>query len=91
VITVRDSLMPTAVTMGVLMVGVLRMRQVALVIVIIVGAMGVAIVDVIDVTLMLHSRMAATGPVLMGVIFMHAVLSGTHGFSLSIDAAISRS
>jgi hypothetical protein len=39
VVTVRDSLMPTAVSMGVLMVGVLHMRQVALVVVVVVGAM----------------------------------------------------
>jgi hypothetical protein len=105
VVTVRDGLMPTAFSMGVLMVGVLRMSQVALVIVIVVGAMGVAIVDVIDVTLVLDSRMSASGSVLMGVIFMHVVLTRTHGFSLRspcprmkvalrsevIDSAISRS
>jgi hypothetical protein len=82
VVTVRDSHMPTALSMGVVMVGVLHMRQVALVIVIVVGAMGVAIVDVIDMSLVLHSRMSALGPVLMGVIFVHAVLRRTHGFSL---------
>jgi hypothetical protein len=84
VVTMRDSLMPTAFSMGVLMVGVLHMRQVALVIVIVVGAMGVAIVDVIDMSLVLDGRMSALGSVLMGVIFMHAVVSRTHGFSLRI-------
>jgi hypothetical protein len=39
VVTVRERLMPTAVSMGVLMVGVLHMRQVALVVVVVVGAM----------------------------------------------------
>jgi phosphotransferase system glucose/maltose/N-acetylglucosamine-specific IIC component len=79
VVTVRDSHMPTALSMGVVMVGVLHMRQFALVIVIVVGAMGVAIVDVIDMSLVLHSRMSALGSVLMGVIFMHAVVTRTHG------------
>jgi hypothetical protein len=82
VVTVSDSLMPTAVSMGVLMGGVLHMRQDALVVVVVVGAVGVAIVDVIDMSLVLDSRMAATGSVLMGVIFMHVALSRTHGFSL---------
>src|ERR1035438_2139048 len=82
VVTVSDSLMPTAVSMGVLMVGVLHMRQVALVVMIVVGAVGVAIVDIIDMSLVLNGRMSATGSVLMGVIFMHAVISRTHGFSL---------
>jgi hypothetical protein len=79
VVTVRDSLMPTAISMGMVMVCVLHMRKGALVVV---GAVGVAIVDVIDMSLVLHSRMAATGLVLMDVIFMHAVLTRTHGFSL---------
>jgi hypothetical protein len=82
VVTVRDSLMPTAISMGMVMVCVLHMRKGALVVVVVVGAVGVAIVDVIDMSLVLHSRMAATGLVLMDVIFMHAVLTRTHGFSL---------
>jgi hypothetical protein len=91
VVTVRDSLMPTAVGVGMLMVGVLHMRQVPLVIVIVVGAMGVAIVDVVDMPVVLDRRMSAAGPVLMGVVFMHVVHRRTHGFSLVIDAAIARS
>jgi hypothetical protein len=64
------------------MVGVLHIGQVALVIVVVVGAVGVAIVDVIDVPLVLDSRMAALWSVLMGVIFMHVVITRTHGISL---------
>jgi hypothetical protein len=82
VVTVRHSIMPTTFSVGVLMVGVLHMRQVALVIMIVVGAMGVAIVDVIDMPLVLDSRMSAPRSVSMGVIFMHAVFTRTHGFSL---------
>ena len=54
-----------------------HMRQVALVIMIVVGAKGVPIVDVADVVVVLDRRMSASRSVLVGVIFMEAVLGGT--------------
>lgn len=82
VVAVKDGHMPTAVSVDMAMAGVLHMRQVAFVVVTVVSAMGVTVVDVVEMALVFDSRVTARGSVLVGVIFVHGVLSRTHGFSL---------
>src|SRR5215831_17873076 len=62
-VAVSDGLVPAARSVGVPVLGVGQVRQRMLVVVTRVLGVGVALGDVVDVTLALHAGMAAAGPV----------------------------
>lgn len=81
-VAVSDGLVPAARSVRVPVPGVGQMRQRMLVVVPRVLGVGVALVDVVDVTLALHAGMAAAGPVLVLVCGMNLVSCWCHGSSL---------
>ena len=80
-VAVSDGLVPAARPVSVPVPGVSEVRQRVLVVVTRVLGVGVALVDVVDVTLALHAGMAAAGPVLMIVCGMNLVSCWCHGSS----------
>jgi hypothetical protein len=81
-VAVSDGLVPAVRSVGVPVRGVGQVRQRMLVVVTRVLGVGVALVDVVDVTFTLHSGMAAAGPVLVLVCGMNLVSCWCHGSSL---------
>jgi hypothetical protein len=68
--------------MDVLMSGMSNVRQRMLVVMIIVGGVGVALMNVVGVTIALHARVAALGTVHVLMLSMHIVIGGRHSSSL---------
>jgi len=81
-VAVSDGLVPAVRSVSVPMPGVGQVRQRVLVVVTRVLGVGVALVDVVDVTLALHAGMATAGPVLVLVCGMNLVSCWCHGSSL---------
>jgi len=82
-VAVSDGLVPAARSVSVPVPGVSEVRQRVLVVVTRVLGVGVALVDVVDVTLALHAGMAAAWPVLVLVFLcgMNLVSCWCHGSS----------
>jgi len=68
VVVVRNGLVPAAVAVLVLVVGMGDMRQLALIPMIVVGEVSVTLVDVIGMSFVLHLGVAAVGTVLVSVV-----------------------
>ena len=81
-VAVSDGLVPAARSVSVAVPGVSQVRQRVLVVVTRVLGVGMALVDVVDVTLALHAGMAAAGPVLVIMCGMNLVFCWCHGASL---------
>ena len=73
--------MPAAGPVSVPVAGMGQVRQRVLVVVVLVGGVGVAFVDVVDVALALGAGMPAAGPVDVLMVGVDRVLGG-HGSSL---------
>ena len=81
-VAVSDGLVPAVRSVRMTVPGVGQVRQRVLVVVTRVLGVGVALVDVVDVTLALHAGMAAAGSVFVIVCGMNLVSCWCHGSSL---------
>jgi hypothetical protein len=82
VVAVRDGLMPAVWPMSVPVARVGEVRQRMLVVVLGMLGVGVALMDVVDVTLALYAGMPAAGSVVVIVRGVNLVPGGGHGSSL---------
>jgi hypothetical protein len=81
-VAVSDRVVPAAWPVSVPMAGVSQMGQGMLVVVAEVFCVGMALMNVIDMALALHTRVPAAGPVLVVVVEVNFMPGGCHGSSL---------
>jgi len=78
VVGVGDGVMSTARAVAVDMVGVLDVREGTFVVVIVVGAVGVTVVNEVEMPFMLDGGVPTRGSVFVGMIMMDGVLGPGH-------------
>lgn len=82
VIVVRHFVMSAGLTVDVVVVKVLDVRERVLVVMTIMAGMGMSFVDVVDVVVVVHGCVPAAGPVFVAVVGMYGVVGCGHGCSL---------
>ena len=84
VVTVGDGVVSTARGVAVVMVGVLDVREGTFVVVILVGAVGVTVVNEVEMPFMLDGGVSARRTVFVGMVVVDGVIGPGHGCSSAV-------